>query len=182
MERQLEELFAFADSYQPTEYQLPLKLQPFVPDYVRCWPAPRRGHTIAGALPHSWWCPLSCPGSNILLRLRTSTAFPLCTIPVLQVPAIGAPHAFTAPPRPDGEPDFLGLTVLDEPALQQSDPASLALQLRQQLRLQQGEGSSSGRDSNRGSAPPLGWVADPARQPHKLDAWIAQVEGLHQVG
>jgi len=36
MERQLEEFFAFADSYQPTEYQLPLKLQPFVPDYVRC--------------------------------------------------------------------------------------------------------------------------------------------------
>ena len=99
----------------------------------------------------------------------------------MQVPAIGAPNAFTAPPRPDGEPDFLGLTVADEPALQQSDPALLALQLRSQLRLQGGGAGGAGGAAAAGQAP-LGWVADPARQPHKLEAWIQQVESLHQVG
>ncbi|KAL4420487.1 hypothetical protein ABPG75_010143 [Micractinium tetrahymenae] len=128
--QQLQELFAFADSYRPPEYQLPVRLQPFLPDYV---------------------------------------------------PAIGAPNAFIAPPRPDGEPDFLGLTVLDEPALRQSDPAAVALQLRHQLRLQGGGGSSSsGGAGGEGGLPPLGWVADPARQPQGLDDWIQQVEGLHQ--
>lgn len=32
--QQLQELFAFADSYRPPEYQLPVRLQPFLPDYV----------------------------------------------------------------------------------------------------------------------------------------------------
>lgn len=96
-----------------------------------------------------------------------------------QVPAIGAPNAFISPPRPDGEPDFLGLTVLDEPALRQSDPAAVALQLRHQLRLQSGAGCgvAAGGDG----LPSLGWVADPVRQPQRLDEWIQQVEGLHQV-
>ena len=124
---QLLQLFAYADTYAPPEYQLPaLRLQPFIPDYA---------------------------------------------------PAIGAPNSFTAPPRPDGAPDFLGLTVLDEPALQQSDPAILELRLRQQ-HTQQGGSGGSGSDAQ----PPLGWVAAPARQPQQLEAWIEQVEELHQVG
>ena len=32
--------------------------------------------------------------------------------------------------RPDGKPDTLGLTVLDEPCAKQSDPTVLDLQLR----------------------------------------------------
>lgn len=96
-----------------------------------------------------------------------------------QVPAIGAPNAFIAPPRPDGEPDFLGLTVLDEPALRQSDPAAVALQLRHQLRLQSG-GRGSAAASGAGQ-PPLGWLACPERKPQRLDDWIQQVEALHQV-
>ncbi|PRW21092.1 intraflagellar transport 46-like protein [Chlorella sorokiniana] len=90
------------------------------------------------------------------------------------VPALGAPCTFTAPPRPDGEPDFLGLTVLDEPALVQSDPATLALRLRRQAGA---AGSGSGASD---AAPPLGWVADPARDAQRLDAWVEQVEALHQ--
>lgn len=123
---ELNELFKWAEygSYQPVEYQLPVKLQPFLPDFV---------------------------------------------------PAIGAPHSFTMPPRPDGKPDFLGLTVLDEPALHQSDPATLALQLRQQLKVQDDSGMAGG------AAQPLGWVADAARHPQQLDAWINQVESLHRV-
>ena len=33
-------------------------------------------------------------------------------------------------PRPDGQPDKLGLTMLDEPAAVQTDPTVLDLQLR----------------------------------------------------
>ena len=57
----------------------------------------------------------------------------------------------------------------DEPALVQSDPATLALPLRRQA------GAPD-------AAPPLGWVADPAREAQRLDAWVEQVETLHQVG
>lgn len=121
----LDQLFAYADAHRPPEFQLPLRLQPFIPDYV---------------------------------------------------PAVGEPCTFTAPPRPDGEPDFLGLTVLDEPALAQSDPAALALRLRRQL-----GGRAGGRDAA-DARPPLGWVADPAGQPAMLEAWVEQVEALHQVG
>lgn len=32
-----------------------------------------------------------------------------------------------------------------------------------------------------GGEAPLRWVADPARQPQQLDAWIEAVEALHQV-
>lgn len=32
--QQLQELFAFADNYRPPEHQLPVRLQPFLPDYV----------------------------------------------------------------------------------------------------------------------------------------------------
>ena len=37
--------------------------------------------------------------------------------------------------------------------------------------------SASGVDETHG-----GWVADPVRQPHLLDAWIEHVEARHQVG
>jgi len=46
------------------------------------------------------------------------------------IPAIGEIDPFLKIPRPDGQPDKLGLTVLDEPAAQQTDPTVLDLQLR----------------------------------------------------
>lgn len=46
------------------------------------------------------------------------------------IPAVGDIDAFVKVSRPDGQKDGLGLTVLDEPRLQQSDPAVLQLQLR----------------------------------------------------
>lgn len=150
----LGQLFALADAHQPPEYQLPLRLQPFIPDDVSAAAAPK---------------PPVLPSRSALLKFSLC-----CSPPRLQVPAIGAPCAFTAPPRPDGEPDFLGLTVLDEPALLQSDPAALALRLRRQ---QGAQGPSAD------AAPPLGWVAHPAGQAQQLGSWIEQVEALHaQVG
>ena len=46
------------------------------------------------------------------------------------IPAIGHVDAFLKPPRPDEGPEPLGLTVLDEPAAEQSDPTVLDLHLR----------------------------------------------------
>ncbi|KAI8999309.1 intraflagellar transport complex B protein 46 C terminal-domain-containing protein [Gaertneriomyces semiglobifer] len=50
------------------------------------------------------------------------------------IPAIGDIDAFIKIPRPDGKPDNLGLLTLDEPSLQQSDPAVLDLKLRAQTK------------------------------------------------
>eukprot|EP00967_Tisochrysis_lutea_P025100 scaffold28879_cov31-Tisochrysis_lutea.AAC.4 len=46
------------------------------------------------------------------------------------IPAVGEIDPFVKVPRPDGKPDNLGLTVLDETAATQSDPTVLTLQLK----------------------------------------------------
>lgn len=52
-----------------------------------------------------------------------------CFVPSY-TPAIGGIDQFIKIPRPDNIEDYLGKVVIDEPALQQSDPALLQLQLR----------------------------------------------------
>ena len=52
-----------------------------------------------------------------------------CFIPDY-IPSIGNIDPFIKVPRPDGKPDELGLTVLDEPHSQQSDSTVLEMQLR----------------------------------------------------
>ncbi len=81
-------------------------------------------------------------------------------------------------PRPDGKPDFLGLTCTDEPALKQSDPALLALRLRHKLKANP---SSAAAGSCAEQEQPLGWVQDPAQQAGKVDGWIDACSVLHQV-
>nr|SVE76704.1 EOG090X0FP3 [Daphnia longispina] len=46
------------------------------------------------------------------------------------IPAVGDPDAFLKIDRPDEYFEFLGLTVIDEPSLSQSDPSVLDLRLR----------------------------------------------------
>lgn len=46
------------------------------------------------------------------------------------MPALGSIDSFIKPARPDGKEEELGLTVVDEPAANQSDPTVLDLQLR----------------------------------------------------
>jgi intraflagellar transport protein 46 len=46
------------------------------------------------------------------------------------IPSIGDIDAFLKVPRPDGKPDNLGLTVVDEPSSNQSDPHVLDLFFR----------------------------------------------------
>jgi intraflagellar transport protein 46 len=45
------------------------------------------------------------------------------------IPSVGEVDAFLKIPRPDGQPELLGLTVLDEPSLNQSDRALLEIKL-----------------------------------------------------
>nr|SVE76079.1 EOG090X0FP3 [Daphnia hispanica] len=46
------------------------------------------------------------------------------------IPAVGDPDAFLKIDRPDENNEFLGLTLIDEPSLSQSDPSVLDLRLR----------------------------------------------------
>ena len=46
------------------------------------------------------------------------------------IPSIGDIDAFIKVPRPDGKPDNLGYTVVDEPSSNQSDPHVLDLYFR----------------------------------------------------
>ena len=46
------------------------------------------------------------------------------------IPAVGDIDAFIRVARHDGNPEMIGLKVLDEPAAQQSDPNVLELQIR----------------------------------------------------
>ena len=43
------------------------------------------------------------------------------------LPAVGDPDDFIKVPRPDGKSDYLGLKILDEPSIKQTDPAILKL-------------------------------------------------------
>jgi intraflagellar transport protein 46 len=55
------------------------------------------------------------------------------------IPAVGEVDAFLKIPRPDGESESLGLTILDEPCLNQSDPAILEVKLQPFLKRPGGE-------------------------------------------
>ncbi|EFO22390.2 hypothetical protein LOAG_06093 [Loa loa] len=50
------------------------------------------------------------------------------------IPAVGDVDAFIKIPRPDGVEDDLGLVLLDEPAMEQSDPIILNLKMRNELK------------------------------------------------
>uniref|UniRef100_A0A061RRN6 Intraflagellar transport protein 46-like n=1 Tax=Tetraselmis sp. GSL018 TaxID=582737 RepID=A0A061RRN6_9CHLO len=89
-----------------------------------------------------------------------------CFIPEY-IPAIGDIDEFIKVPRPDGQPDFLGLRVLDEPATVQTDPTVLNLQLRQV--------------SKQGGARPLEItsVEQAAKNPKRIETWIKSIQELH---
>lgn len=157
---ELEELSQYVQRYAPPELEIDVRLRPFLPEFVPSLGAvddqvkvrPSRlpvppARAAAPDAPRSW--PLRAKPCSFYLP----------------------PH-LPQVPRPDGEPDFLGLTVTDEPALRQSDPALLALQLWHKLR--------SELDGLPGAAQALGWV-DPAQEPARVDSWVQAVLELHQV-
>ncbi|KAI8921393.1 intraflagellar transport complex B protein 46 C terminal-domain-containing protein [Powellomyces hirtus] len=86
------------------------------------------------------------------------------------VPAIGDIDAFIKIPRPDKIPDLLGLTFLDEPSANQSDPTVLDLRLRAITK------------STTASAPVTVRSLEAAAlkaNPKLIDSWIKNIRDLH---
>ncbi|XP_008202984.2 intraflagellar transport protein 46 homolog [Nasonia vitripennis] len=86
------------------------------------------------------------------------------------IPAVGDIDAFLKVPRPDGVPDQVGLTVLDEPAAEQSEPAVLHLQLRSRSRSAVGASKTS----------VVKRLEDASKQGRLIDKWIEDMGQLHR--
>nr|SVE93316.1 EOG090X0FP3 [Moina brachiata] len=83
------------------------------------------------------------------------------------IPAVGDPDAFLKVDRPDGKPETLGLTVIDEPSLHQSDPSVLDLRLRSIYKQSSAKAiiAKSVDESNKGKA---------------IEKWIKDIGDLHR--
>ncbi|EZA49581.1 hypothetical protein DMN91_006204 [Ooceraea biroi] len=86
------------------------------------------------------------------------------------IPAVGDIDAFIKVPRPDGIEDKIGLTVLDEPCTDQSDPAVLHLQLRSQSR----SAVAAARQAV------VKRIEDAERNGKSIDKWIDDMNQLHR--
>lgn len=86
------------------------------------------------------------------------------------IPAVGDIDAFIKVPRPDNVEDRIGLTVLDEPCTDQSDPAVLHLQLRSQSR-------SAGASARQAV---VKRIEDAERNGKSIDKWIDDMNQLHR--
>lgn len=85
------------------------------------------------------------------------------------IPAVGDIDAFLKVPRPDGKPDDLGLLVLDEPSVKQSDPTVMSLWLSE--------------DSKQHGTPELKKVTSvpcPHTNPRPVDSWVDSISALHR--
>ncbi|VDM32179.1 unnamed protein product [Hydatigera taeniaeformis] len=83
------------------------------------------------------------------------------------IAAVGDADAFLKVPRPDGKPDNLGLTLLDEPSIDQSDPTVLDLQLRaisKQKTIKEMTVKS---------------LENPEKNEKEIDKWIKSITNLH---
>uniref|UniRef100_A0A0N5AKL8 Intraflagellar transport protein 46 homolog n=1 Tax=Syphacia muris TaxID=451379 RepID=A0A0N5AKL8_9BILA len=82
------------------------------------------------------------------------------------VPAIGEVDPFLSIPRPDQVNDNLGLTVLDEPAVEQTDPAIFDLRLRNEAK------------DVRVAEAPVKKLANAERKTAEIDQWINNIKVL----
>uniref|UniRef100_A0A915PT95 Intraflagellar transport protein 46 homolog n=1 Tax=Setaria digitata TaxID=48799 RepID=A0A915PT95_9BILA len=84
--------------------------------------------------------PLSSEEKELLSYIEAYTAKLIRIEPFLKpflpdyIPAVGDVDAFIKIPRPDEADDDLGLAVLDEPAMEQSDPIILNIKMRNELK------------------------------------------------
>ena len=81
---------------------------------------------------------------------------------------MGDVDEFLKVPRPDGKPDDLGLKTLDEPAITQSEPAILNLQLR------------ANSKQAFGKPVQVGYLDDAANQVDKIDSWVANIREIQK--
>ncbi|KAF4150248.1 Intraflagellar transport complex B protein 46 C terminal [Phytophthora infestans] len=89
-----------------------------------------------------------------------------CFIPEF-IPAVGDMDAFLKVPRPDGQPDQLGLKMLDEPSLTQSDATVLDLQLRSTSKKKHGDIVVRS-------------IENAEKSPREIDRWIKSIADLHR--
>lgn len=85
------------------------------------------------------------------------------------IPAVGDIDAFLKVPRPDGNADNLGLLVLDEPSVKQSDPTVMSLWLSE--------------ESKRHTVTKLQKVtsvSSPQSHPRQVDSWVESISALHR--
>lgn len=83
------------------------------------------------------------------------------------IPAVGDIDAFLKVPRPDGKADGLGLNLLDEPSVRQSDPTVLSLWLSEETK-QHGPSQVQKVSS----------VPCPRSNPRLVDRWVESVSVL----
>lgn len=84
------------------------------------------------------------------------------------IPSVGDADPFIKIPRPDGKQDMIGLNVLDEPCVQQSDPTVLDLQLRAISK------QTTAKQIVVKSLP------DTKNNSKQIDKWIENIQKLHQ--
>ncbi|CEG37820.1 intraflagellar transport protein 46 homolog isoform x1 [Plasmopara halstedii] len=89
-----------------------------------------------------------------------------CFIPEY-IPAVGDMDAFLKVQRPDGQPDYLGLKILDEPSLNQSDATVLDLQLRSTSKKRHGDIVVRS-------------IENAEKSPREIDRWIKSIADLHR--
>ncbi|XP_034413035.1 intraflagellar transport protein 46 homolog [Cyclopterus lumpus] len=85
------------------------------------------------------------------------------------IPAVGDIDAFLKVPRPDGKADGLGLMLLDEPSVKQSDPTVMSLWLSEESK-QQGATELKKVTS----------VPSPRSNPRVVDSWVDSIGALHR--
>ncbi|EYC03459.1 hypothetical protein Y032_0094g2771 [Ancylostoma ceylanicum] len=85
------------------------------------------------------------------------------------MPAIGDIDAMIKIPRPDEVEDNIGITQLDEPAIQQSDPTILAMQLHR-----------ASRDVMTQNDTPVKLLERADKVTHEIDKWINNIKELHR--
>ena len=90
--------------------------------------------------------------------------------PDLQL-ANGAIDAFIKHPRPDGELDDLGLVILDEPSISQSNPQILKMELREQYGLVSPASQSDAY---------IGCIEEPQKNSKALTSWLDSLEEIHR--
>ncbi|NXA42895.1 IFT46 protein, partial [Eudromia elegans] len=86
------------------------------------------------------------------------------------IPAVGDIDAFLkVVPRPDGNPDNLGLLVLDEPSTKQSDPTVLSLWL-----------TEDSKQHNITQQIKVKSIENAEKNPKAIDSWIESITELHR--
>ncbi|KAH0787349.1 hypothetical protein GPJ56_008860 [Histomonas meleagridis] len=87
------------------------------------------------------------------------------------VPAIGSIDAFIKVPRPDSELDELGLVIVDEPSIAQSNPQVLRMELREKYGVSGSEKEGDGY---------VGCIENAQKNLKELNSWLDSIEEIHR--